>query len=139
MGRQMRAVVEVSKIVLGVIIGAAIVAVLNINFHITDATSALRPINLSYADLAAINLTVATVVLGGVALIVAVAAVFGFQVIRSESVSGAETRVKTDLPNLVEKELRRMENDGRLTRALERAVYSGSSTEDADGNSSQQD
>jgi len=76
-------------------------------------------------------------VLGGVALIVAVAAVFGFQVIRREAVTNAEARVKADLPTLVDKELRKMEKDGRLKNALERVIYSGG-FEDADGDLSQQ-
>jgi hypothetical protein len=132
----MRMFVEITKIVVGVLIGAALVALFDINIHINDEMTNSHPIALTYADLAAINLTVATVVLGGVALIVAVAAVFGFQVIRSESVSNAETRVRTDLPEMVERELGRMEKDGRLSSALERAIYSGGSNEDGDDGSS---
>lgn len=131
----MRIFYEVLKISIGVAAGAAIVVFLNVNFHIFGGRMKEGQVDLSYADLAAINLTVATVVLGGVALIVAVAAVFGFQVIRSESVSNAENRVKDDLPALLEKELGKMEKDGRLTRALERALYSGGAKED-DGSES---
>ena len=128
--------IEVTKIVLSVLIGAALVVIFGIDLHIQGGSTSSQPVELTYADLAAINLTVATVVLGGVALIVAVAAVFGFQVIRNESVSTAETRVKMDLPTMVEKELGRMEKDGRLSSALERAIYSGGSTEDGDDSSS---
>lgn len=126
----MRIFAEILKIVVGVIIGAVVVVFFGTSIHLSKDASVAGPTELTYADLAAINLTVATVVLGGVALIVAVAAVFGFQVIRNESVSNAETRVKTDLPDMVEKELGRMETDGRLSQALERAIYSGGSNDD---------
>jgi hypothetical protein len=135
----MRIVIEITKIVLGVVIGAALAALFIMNINLTDKAPTSPPVALTYADLAAINLTVATVVLGGVALIVAIAAVFGFQVIRSESVSNAETRVKADLPQMVERELGRMEKDGRLSSALERAIYSGGSNEDGDEGSSPRD
>jgi hypothetical protein len=132
----MRVLIEITKIVVGVLVGAALVGLFDINLHVTGGSAPAPPVVLSYADLAAINLTVATAVLGGVALIVAVAAVFGFQVIRSESVSNAETRVKTDLPEMVERELSKMERDGRLSSALERAIYSGgASVEDGDNSS----
>lgn len=134
----MRVFSEILKIAVGVFIGAVAVAFFNINFHMNDVRSVARPVEMGYADLASINLTVATVVLGGVALIVAVAAVFGFQVIRHEAVTNAEARVKADLPAMVDKELRKMEKDGRLKSALERVIYSGGS-EDADGDLSQQE
>ncbi|WP_430257195.1 hypothetical protein [Neorhizobium sp. IRS_2294] len=132
----MRILTEITKIVVGVLSGAALVIFFNINFHFAEGATTSQPLELTYADLAAINLTVATVVLGGVALIVAVAAVFGFQIIRTESVSNAETRVRADLPDMVERELGRMEKDGRLSNALERAIYSGGSNEDGDDGSS---
>lgn len=130
----MKFIYELFKITIAVIVGAGLVMFLNINLHFGANLS--RPsVDLSYSDLAAINLTVATVVLGGVALIVAVAAVFGFQIIRSESVSNAENRVKQELPGMLDRELGRMENDGRLSRAMERAIYSGGSRDD-DGSQS---
>ncbi len=132
----MKILIEITKIVVSVLIGAALVGFFNINVRITGGSPTSQPVALSYADLAAINLTVATVVLGGVALIIAVAAVFGFQIIRNESVSNAEMRVKADLPEMVEKELGRMERDGRLSSALERAIYSGGTSEDGDDSSS---
>jgi len=133
----MRILFEIVKIAVGVFIGAVAVAFFNLNFHISTGQHVPHPVEMAYADLASINLTVATVVLGGVALIVAVAAVFGFQVIRREAVTNAEARVKADLPTLVDKELRKMEKDGRLKNALERVIYSGG-FEDADGDLSQQ-
>lgn len=126
----MRIIYELLKITIGVAAGACLVVFLNVNLHLFNGYSTPQPISISYADLAAINLTVATVVLGAVALIVGVAAVFGFQIIRSESVSNAELRVLKEMPGMVERELYRMENNGRLTRAMERAIYSGGSDDD---------
>lgn len=125
----MKVIYEIFKIAIAVMVGAGLVVILNINLHLNGGSPA-QATAMSYSDLAAINLTVATVVLGGVALIIAVAAVFGFQIIRSESVSNAESRVKQELPGMLERELGRMENDGRLSRAMERAMYSGGSDDD---------
>lgn len=132
----MKFLYELLKTTIGLLVGAGLVMFLNVNLHLFGGTSSQKALDLSYSDLAAINLTVATVVLGGVALIVAVAAVFGFQIIRSESVSNAENRVKTELPSMLERELGRMENDGRLSRAMERALYSGGAKDDDDGSQS---
>ncbi|RUU58235.1 hypothetical protein [Mesorhizobium sp. M2C.T.Ca.TU.002.02.1.1] len=127
----MKFIYEAAKIIVAFIIGAALVAFLQVNLHLFGGgTSSDKALDLSYSDLAVINLTVATVVLGGVALIVAVAAVFGFQVIRTESVSNAENRVKTELPDMLERELGRMEKDGRLKLAMERVIYSGGPKDD---------
>lgn len=126
---------EFVKTTLALLVGAGLVMFLNVNLHLFGGTSSQEALDLSYTDLAVINLTVATVVLGGVALIVAVAAVFGFQIIRSESVSNAENRVTKELPGMLERELRRMENDGRLSRAMERAIYSGGAKDDEDDGS----
>lgn len=134
----MRVLYELLKIAIGVAVGAAMVVFLNFNLHLFGGGPSVKPIEMSYADLAAINLTVVTVVLGGVALIVAVGAVFGFQVIRSESVSNAENRVKQELPDMLERELGRMENDGRLSRAMERAMYSGGSSDGDNQSASEQ-
>lgn len=131
----MKIIYELLKVAIGVIVGAALVVFLNVNLHLFGGGTPVKPVEMTYSDLAAINLTAATVVLGGVALIVAVAAVFGFQIIRSESVSNAENRVKEELPAMLERELGRMENDGRLSRAMERAMYSGGSGDD-DGSQS---
>ncbi|MEI8715670.1 hypothetical protein [Mesorhizobium sp. ISC11] len=131
----MKFLYEFVKITIALLVGAALVMFLNVNLHLFGGTSAQKALDLSYSDLAVINLTVATIVLGGVGLIVAVAAVFGFQVIRSESVSNAESRVKQELPDMLERELGRMENDGRLSRAMERALYSGGAKDD-DGSQS---
>lgn len=124
----MKLLFELTKIAIGVLAGAALVFLLNINLHLFQGDSS--SVEMSYADLATINLTVATVVLGGVALIVGIVAVFGFQVIRTESVSNAKSHVKEELPAMLERELSRMENDGRLTRAVERAIYSGGTDDD---------
>jgi hypothetical protein len=113
------------KIILGVFVGAALVGLFNINFRILHSGVMSTNTDMTYADLAAVNLTAATVALGAVAVVVTIAAVFGFQVIRAASVSAAESRVEGDLPKLLEIELGRMERDGRLTHALERALYSG--------------
>lgn len=122
---------EAIKIIVAMIVGAALVSFLKVNLHLFGGgTTSEKALDLSYSDLAAINLTVATVVLGGVALIVAIAAVFGFQIIRTESVSNAENRVKTELPSMLERELGRMEKDGRLQLAMERVIYSGGPKED---------
>jgi hypothetical protein len=126
----MRVIYELFKIAIGVTAGASLVAIFKLNLHIFGDYSPTKPIDLSYSDLAAINLTAATVVLGGVALIVAVAAVFGFQIIRTESVTNAASRVRADLPDMVQRELKRMEKDGRLSRAVERAIYSGGKDDD---------
>jgi membrane-bound ClpP family serine protease len=133
----MRIVYELFKIMIGVIAGAGLLVFLNVNLHLFNAASQPAALSLSYADLAAINLTVATVVLGGVALIVAVVAVFGFQIIRTESVSNAEKRVKEELPAMLDRELRRMENDGRLSRVMERAMLSGGSEDDGSQSASE--
>jgi hypothetical protein len=135
----MRLFFEILKIAAGVVIGAILVAFFNFNLHINDVSAPTQRVGLSYADMAAINLTVATVVLGSVALIVAVAAVFGFQIIRTESVSSAEKRVKTELPKMLEKELRKMEGDGRLSSAMERAMYSGGPDQESDSVSTSQE
>lgn len=131
----MRKVYELLKIVIGVVVGAVLVVFLNVNLHLFSRGPAVQTVDMSYADLAAINLTVATIVLGGVALIVGLVAVFGFQIIRSESVSNAEKRVLEEMPEMLTRELGRMETNGQLTRALERAIYSGGA-EDDDGSKS---
>jgi hypothetical protein len=131
----MKILFELLKIALGVTAGAAFVAFANINFHFANVPQ-VQTTQMSYADLAAINLTAATVVLGGVALVVAVAAVFGFQIIRSESVANAGERVKSELPEMVERELKKMENDGRLTGALARSIYSGGPKDDDESDTS---
>lgn len=64
----MRIFSEIVKIVAGVIIGAALVAFFGTSIHLSKDAAVVRATELTYADLAAINLTVATVVLGGVAL-----------------------------------------------------------------------
>ncbi|MBY3344793.1 hypothetical protein [Rhizobium laguerreae] len=126
----MRAIYELLKIMIGVAAGAGLVVFLNVNLHLFDGGAPVEPVDMSYADLAAINLTVATVVLGAVALIVGVVAVFGFQIIRTESVSNAELRVLKEMPAMVQRELHRMENNGQLTAAMERAIYSGGSSDE---------
>ena len=131
----MRKIYELLKIVVGVVVGAGLVVFLNINLHLFSKGATVQTIDMSYADLAAINLTVATVVLGGVALIVGVVAVFGFQIIRSESISNTEKRVLEEMPEMLKRELGRMETNGQLTHALERALYSGGSVDD-DGSKS---
>lgn len=122
----MKYIADVLKIVLGVLVGAGIVGLLDVNIAFVNPDVGSSGLSISYAELAAINLTAATLALGAVAVVVTIAAVFGFQVIRAASVSAAESRVEGDLPDLLDKELRRMETDGRLSRALERAIYSGS-------------
>ncbi|NTJ41670.1 hypothetical protein G6L28_03525 [Agrobacterium larrymoorei] len=126
----MRILYELLKIAVGVAVGACLVVFLNVNLHLFSDGASVQSVGLSYADLAAINLTVATVVLGAVALIVGVVAVFGFQIIRSESVSNAEQRVLKEMPQMVERELGRMEKNGGLGRAMERVIYSGGSDHD---------
>lgn len=121
----MRFVADIIKVLIGVLAGAAIVGISGINLRVLQSPAASRDVEMSYAELAAINLTAATIALGAVAVVVTIAAVFGFQVIRAASVSAAESRVEGDLQNLLQKELGRMERDGSLTRALERAIYSG--------------
>lgn len=121
----MKIVIGVLQVGLGVFVGAFVVGLFDINLQVLGPGKELARIEMSYADLAAVNLTAATIALGAVAVVVTIAAVFGFQVIRAASVSAAENRVEGDLPKLLEAELRRMERDGRLTRALERALYSG--------------
>ncbi len=128
----MRKLYELLKIVVGVVVGAGLVVFLNINLHLFGSGAAAKTVDMSYAELAAINLTVATVVLGAVALIVGVVAVFGFQIIRTESVTNAEKRVLEEMPEMLKRQLGQMEKNGELTRAMERAIYSGGS-EDDDG------
>ncbi|MBO0333597.1 hypothetical protein J0X12_08235 [Sneathiella sp. CAU 1612] len=75
-------------LVLGILIGA-----LSMTFdfefvgsHMPGTTN----VEFGFAELASVGLTAATVVLGCVALIVGIAAVFGYQSIRSASVNSAE-------------------------------------------------
>lgn len=131
----MRKLYELLKIVIGVVVGASLVVFLNVNLHLFNSGAAAQTFEMSYADLAAINLTVATVVLGAVALIVGVVAIFGFQIIRSESVSNAEKRVLEEMPEILKRELGQMEKNGQLTSALERAIYSGGTEDDNGGKS----
>lgn len=117
-------------IIVGFVAGALFTTLVDINYAVTKPAAAR--VELSYAELAAINMTAATVALGAVALVVAIAAVFGFQVIRAASVRAAEIRVVGELPRLLQLELSKMETDGRLSRALERAIYSGVNSPDAE-------
>ncbi len=128
----MRVIYEIFKIVIGVGAGASLFTVFKFNLDVIGSSPQTRDVELSYADLAAINLTVATVVLAAVGLIVGIVAVFGFQIIRSESISNAEKRVLEEMPKILKLELRRMEKDGSLGQAMERIIYSGGA-EDDDG------
>lgn len=49
-----------------------------------------KPVNFGFVDLASIALTAATVVLGGVALIVSFVSIFGFQFIRKSAIEAAK-------------------------------------------------
>ena len=129
----MRFVTDILKIILGVICGAALVGIFDLNIRFFGSSNAgSAQLDLSYADLAAVNLTAATVALGAVAVVVTVAAVFGYQVIRAASIAAAEDRVKGDLPTLLKRELLSMEKDGRLKNALERSIYSGGTDDSVD-------
>jgi len=122
-----RYVSPIMMVVLGSVIGALVLYLFlfyDVPSAWTRGVSGVPEPSVSYSDLAAINLTAATVTLAAVAVVITVAAVFGFQVIRSESVSAAEKWVAAEVPSLVERQVRQMEKDGRLTKALERAIYS---------------
>ncbi|MBY8915314.1 hypothetical protein KUG85_02815 [Nitratireductor sp. L1-7-SE] len=135
----MRIATEIAKISVGVLVGAGLVSLLGSNVLFAGFTHPPTGIQMSYAELAAINLTAATVALGAVAVVVTIAAVFGFQVIRSASIKASEERVKEELPEKLKNELHRMENDGRLAAALERAIYSGGTDKDTDGDTDVED
>lgn len=132
----MRFFFEILKLATAGAVGAAMLAFFNFNFHILGRGALGPPVRLSYADLASINLTAATVALGAVALVVAVAAVFGFQVIKSESVRAAEAKVVEDLPELVRIELRKMAKNGQLRNAISTALYSDDLTYERDSDQS---
>ncbi|WGG58139.1 MULTISPECIES: hypothetical protein [Brucella/Ochrobactrum group] len=132
----MRFLFEILKLASAGAVGAALLAVFNFNFHILGRGAFGPPTRLSYADMASINLTAATVALGAVALIVALAAMFGFHVIKAESVRAAEDQVKKELPKLVEAELQKMAKNGQLRDAIEKALYAdGLTYEREDGQS----
>lgn len=117
-----RYVSPIMMVVLGSVIGALVLYLFlfyDVPSAWTRGVSGVPEPSVSYSDLAAINLTAATVTLAAVAVavVITVAAVFGFQVIRSESVSAAEKWVAAEVPSLVERQVRQMEKDGRLTKA----------------------
>lgn len=104
---------EIFKILCSAIIGSVVAMILFLNGMIFSEHDYTIDTQISYADMASINLTVATIVLAAVALIVAVGGIFGYQAIRTgsieasieKSVSAAETQVKNELPKLLKLEL----------------------------------
>lgn len=104
---------EIFKILCSAIIGSVVAMILFLNGMIFLKHDITLDTQISYADMASINLTVATIVLAAVALIVAVGAIFGYQAIRigsieasiEKSVLAAETQVKNELPKLLKLKL----------------------------------
>ena len=137
---------EIFKILCSAIIGSVVAMILFLNGMIFSEHDYTIDTQISYADMASINLTVATIVLAAVALIVAVGSIFGYQAIRTgsieasikKSVPAAETQVKNELPKLLKDQLRielkeqlvEMRNDGVFQQEFALAVYGSHPSED---------
>lgn len=82
-------------LILGVPIGALLMTYEFdlVSSHMPEATQ----LKVGFAELASIGLTAATVALGSVALVVGIAAVFGFRSIQTESIRGAQREVARKL------------------------------------------
>jgi uncharacterized membrane protein len=85
------------------------------------STVSLRPQTLTYSELASVSLTAAAVAVGCVALIVTVAAVFGFQTIKNESVEKAKKEAVAVLQQKLDKEVEEAINE-RLEQRVDTKI-----------------
>lgn len=119
----MKLICEIFKILSSAMIGSIVAMVLFLDGIVFSKHSTPLDAQISYENMASINLTVATIILAAVALIIAIGAIFGYQAIRSSLIEAAQSVVCNQLPILLRKELDEMQTSGKFSEEVETAVY----------------